>query len=92
MNQDRAKCRRPQPPTPACDAGPSRPACPLCPCPGRLCGACPGPGRTPVAFAKEIRRLRAEVADLWTRALAIFEAIEDPNAETVRRWLAQLDP
>jgi tetratricopeptide (TPR) repeat protein len=26
--------------------------------------------------------------DLWTQALAIYEAIEDPRAEDVRRWLA----
>jgi len=28
--------------------------------------------------------------DYWTRALAIFEAIQDPNAERVRGWLAGL--
>jgi len=28
--------------------------------------------------------------DYWTRALAIFEAIEDPNAELVRGLLADL--
>jgi hypothetical protein len=27
----------------------------------------------------------------YEQALAIFEAIEDPNAEKVRRWLAELD-
>jgi tetratricopeptide (TPR) repeat protein len=29
--------------------------------------------------------------DLWTQALEIFEAIEDPNADRVRGWLAELD-
>jgi tetratricopeptide (TPR) repeat protein len=29
--------------------------------------------------------------ELWTQALAIREAIEDPRAETVRRWLAELN-
>ena len=33
----------------------------------------------------------ARTRDLWTQAHAIFEAIQDPNAEKVRRALAQLD-
>jgi hypothetical protein len=33
----------------------------------------------------------ARPRECWTQALALFEAIEDPNAETVRRWLAELD-
>lgn len=41
--------------------------------------------------AHEILGDPARAYDLWTQALAIFEAIEDPNAETVRGWLAGLD-
>jgi tetratricopeptide (TPR) repeat protein len=33
----------------------------------------------------------ARARECWTQALAIFEAIEDPNAEKVRGWLAELD-
>jgi len=29
--------------------------------------------------------------ELWTQALAIYEAIENPNAERVRGWLAELE-
>jgi len=32
----------------------------------------------------------ARARDLWQQALRIYEAIEDPNAERVRGWLAEL--
>jgi hypothetical protein len=34
---------------------------------------------------------RPGTINYYEQALAIFEAIEDPNAEKVRRWLAELD-
>jgi tetratricopeptide (TPR) repeat protein len=32
----------------------------------------------------------APAGEYWTEALALYEAIEDPRAEQVRRWLAEL--
>jgi len=31
----------------------------------------------------------ARARKLWEEALRLYEAIEDPNAQKVRRWLAE---
>jgi hypothetical protein len=44
-------------------------------------------------FIARLTRDRGDAArarDLWQQALRIYEAIEDPNAERVRGWLAGL--
>jgi tetratricopeptide (TPR) repeat protein len=33
----------------------------------------------------------ARARELWEEALRIFEEIEDPHAEWVRRWLGELE-
>ena len=43
-----------------------------------------------LGVAYEILARYAEARDAWTAALALFEAIDDPNSETVREWLAAL--
>ena len=41
------------------------------------------------AYQEEVDATRAR--QLWTEALAIFEAVDDPYADELRQWLAELE-
>ena len=48
-------------------------------------------GQAALGVACRVLDGTAWARDLWEQALAIYEAIEDPNAERVRGWLAELE-